>query len=64
MAVNATPVVTAVAVHRKASSACCGDRLQLAAPGAEHGQRYECGSCGQPTQKVLGEPEVSEGSEG
>lgn len=48
--------VTAVAVHRKAESACCGAKLQPAAPDAGHGMEHECTACGQGTQRVLGEP--------
>lgn len=48
---------TAIAVHRKASSACCGAKVAVvdpAVPPDEH--QYECRSCGQPAQRVLGEP--------
>ena len=45
---------TATAVHRKASSDCCGAKLRLAAQEAEH--EHECAACGQPTRRVLAEP--------
>lgn len=49
------PLVHAVFQHQKAQSACCGEKLQLPAdPAAEH--EFECRSCGQPTERVLGEP--------
>jgi hypothetical protein len=56
VAVNIGPVITAVAVHRKASSACCAAPLNLAAPDAAHGLAHECQGCGQGTELVLGEP--------
>lgn len=49
-----TPQVHAVFEHQKASSACCGDKLQLPAEGAEH--EYECAGCGQPAARLLADP--------
>lgn len=54
MATEVVPLITATAVHRKASSACCGAKLALAAPGAPH--EHDCTACGQPAARVLGEP--------
>ena len=45
---------TAVAVHRKASSDCCGAKLRLAAEDAEH--EHECTACDQPATRVLADP--------
>lgn len=44
----------AVLEHRKASSSCHGAPLRLPPQGAAH--EYECGQCGQPCERVLGEP--------
>lgn len=48
---------TAVALHRKASSDCCGAKVDIvdkSAPPAEHA--YTCTNCGNPTNRVLSEP--------
>ena len=47
------PAVTAVLAHRKASSGCCDAPL---APGPEP-ETFTCRGCGQPCQRILGEPE-------
>ena len=39
--------------HRKASSACCAARLNA---GTQPGT-YTCRGCGQPCERVLGDPE-------
>lgn len=46
------PVLTAVLAHRKASSSCCGAKLN---PGSEAGT-YSCRECSQPCERVLSEP--------
>lgn len=46
--------VQATVLHRKASSACCGEKLRKPGAGAAH--EWECAGCGQPAQRVLGEP--------
>lgn len=56
MATQVGAAITGTAVHRKASSACCGEKLRPPAPDAEHGMDYECTSCGQGTERVLGDP--------
>lgn len=47
------PQVRAVLVHRKAESACHGAPLDRVAEGTEE---FTCRECGQPAQRVLGEP--------
>ena len=53
-AMEITVQAVAVLAHRKASSACCGALLQAPPEGADH--EYDCTQCGQPAQRVLGEP--------
>lgn len=50
---NITPRIEATAQIRRASSACCGARLD---PGAEPGT-FTCQQCGQPCERVLSAPE-------
>jgi hypothetical protein len=54
MSETVAPLITAVAVHRKASSACCAAPLALAPEDAPH--EHDCTQCGQPAARVLGEP--------
>jgi hypothetical protein len=51
---NVTVQITAVAVHQAAESACCAAPLGRAAEGTEE---FTCQACGQPAERVLGEPE-------
>lgn len=46
--------VRALLQNRKAQSACCAEPLNPAPEGAGH--EFTCSGCGQPTQRVLGEP--------
>lgn len=56
------PQVRAVLQYRKAESACHGARLDVAPEGAAHD--FTCRQCGQPAERVLGEPaEVIAGSD-
>lgn len=49
---NIQPVITATLEHRKASSGCCGAKLN---PGAEPGS-FLCRECGQPCDRVMSDP--------
>lgn len=54
MATQVGVAISATVVHRKAQSACCAAPLALSAPDAEH--EHDCTACGQPAERVLGEP--------
>lgn len=54
MATQVGVAVTATVAHRKAQSACHGAPLNRAPEEAPHD--YTCRQCGQPTERVLGEP--------
>jgi hypothetical protein len=47
------PEFRAVLAHRKASSGCCGAKLN---PGARPGT-FTCRGCGQPCERVMSDPE-------
>lgn len=47
------PVFEVTAAVRRASSACCGAKLD---PGAAP-ESFVCQACGQPCKRVLSEPE-------
>lgn len=48
------PVITGTAALRKAASACHGAPLNRATPGVDE---FTCRECGEPTERVLSDPE-------
>ena len=54
MSLDLKPVITAILEHRKASSDCCGAKLDLDMNAI--GSVWTCRACGKPCQRVLGPP--------
>jgi hypothetical protein len=48
------PRIEVTLAHRKASSDCCGAKLNVAA--GDFGPRWTCRACGRPCERVMSEP--------
>jgi len=57
VSINLEPVITVTLAHRKASSDCCGAKVDMSERVDGRLGMWICRECRRPCQRVLGPPE-------
>lgn len=57
MTLNIKPEITATLEHRKASSSCCGAKVDMSERVTGQLGMWICRGCGKPCGRVLGPPQ-------